>query len=148
MESPFQVCVFITAVPITSPFQVVLDVHESPSLSVWDPKIFAQGRSHPTFLSVSASHGACRHMLEPVRPEAVLSDMSLCLPTFFSHFWIVNKTSLSLSIPPSLVHVCVCVCNECMCVTMCVCLNILLCVLAVCVCCVCVCVCVCVRVCV
>ena len=98
MESPFQVCVFITAVPITSPFQVVLDVHESPSLSVWDPKIFAQGRSHPTFLSVSASHGACRHMLEPVRPEAVLSDMSLCLPTFFSHFWIVNKTSLSLSL--------------------------------------------------
>jgi hypothetical protein len=35
-----------------------------------------------------------RHMLEPVRPEAVLPDRALCLPTF-SHFWIVNKTSIS-----------------------------------------------------
>ena len=30
----------------------------------------------------------------PVRPEAVLPDRALCLPTF-SHFLIVNKTSLS-----------------------------------------------------
>jgi hypothetical protein len=32
--------------------------------------------------------------LEPVRPEAVLPDRALCLPTF-SHFFIVNKTPLS-----------------------------------------------------
>jgi hypothetical protein len=39
-------------------------------------------------------------MLEPVRPEAVLPDMALCLPTF-SHSLIVNKTSLYLSpLPP------------------------------------------------
>ena len=37
-------------------------------------------------------------MLEPVRPEAVLPDKALCLPTF-SHFLIVNKF-LSLSPPP------------------------------------------------
>ena len=37
------------------------------------------------------------HMLEPVRPEAVLPDRALCLPTF-SHLLIVNKTSLSLSL--------------------------------------------------
>ena len=30
----------------------------------------------------------------PVRPEAVLPDRALCLPTFI-HFLIVNKTSLS-----------------------------------------------------
>ena len=36
-------------------------------------------------------------MLEPVRPEAVFPDRALCLPTF-SHFLIVNKTSLSLSL--------------------------------------------------
>jgi hypothetical protein len=35
-----------------------------------------------------------------VRPEAVLPDRALCLPTF-SHFLIVNKTSLSLSLPPN-----------------------------------------------
>jgi hypothetical protein len=42
-------------------------------------------------------------MLEPVRPGAVSPDRALCLPTF-SHFVIVNKTSLSLSplIPPPL----------------------------------------------
>jgi len=44
-------------------------------------------------------------MLEPVRPEAVLPDRALCLPTF-SHFLIVNKASLthsfSLPRPPSL----------------------------------------------
>ena len=34
-------------------------------------------------------------MLEPVRPEAVLPDRALCLPTF-SHFLIVNKL---LSLP-------------------------------------------------
>ena len=39
-------------------------------------------------------YSACRHMLEPVRPEAVLPGRALCLPTF-SHFLIVNKTSLS-----------------------------------------------------
>jgi len=32
-------------------------------------------------------------LLEPVRPEAVSLDGELCLPTF-SHFLIVNKTSL------------------------------------------------------
>jgi hypothetical protein len=37
-----------------------------------------------------------------VRPEAVLPDRALCLPTF-SHFLIVNKTNLSLlqSLSPS-----------------------------------------------
>ena len=40
-------------------------------------------------------------MLEPVRPGAVSPDRALCLPTF-SHFLIVNKTSLSLSLSPSL----------------------------------------------
>ena len=35
-------------------------------------------------------------MLEPVRPGAVSPDRALYLPTF-SHFVIVNKTSLSLS---------------------------------------------------
>ncbi len=33
--------------------------------------------------------------LRSVRPEAVLPDRALCLPTF-SHFLIVNKTNLSL----------------------------------------------------
>jgi hypothetical protein len=37
-------------------------------------------------------------MLEPVRPGALLPDRALCLPTF-SHFVIVNKTSLSLPPP-------------------------------------------------
>ena len=40
-------------------------------------------------------------MLEPVRPEAVSPDRALCLLTF-SHFVIVNKTSLSLSLSLSL----------------------------------------------
>jgi len=40
-------------------------------------------------------------MLERVRPGAVLPDRALCLPTF-SHFLIVNKTSLSLSLSLSL----------------------------------------------
>jgi hypothetical protein len=42
-------------------------------------------------------------MLEPVRPGAVSPDRELCLPTL-SHFVIVNKTSLSLSLsqPPSI----------------------------------------------
>jgi hypothetical protein len=35
-------------------------------------------------------------LLEPVRPGAVLPDRPLCLPTF-SHFLIVNQTSLSLT---------------------------------------------------
>jgi len=35
-------------------------------------------------------------MLEPVRPGAVSRDRALCLSPF-SHFLIVNKTSLSLS---------------------------------------------------
>ncbi len=34
--------------------------------------------------------------VRPVRPEAVLPDRALYLPTF-SHFLIVNKTALSLS---------------------------------------------------
>jgi hypothetical protein len=48
-----------------------------------------------------------RHVLEAERPEAVLPDRALCLPTF-SHFLIVNKLSPSrgdlppLSLPPSL----------------------------------------------
>ena len=37
-----------------------------------------------------------RHMLEPVRAEAVLPDRALYLPTF-SRFLIVKKTCLSLS---------------------------------------------------
>ena len=36
-------------------------------------------------------------MLEPVRPGAVSPERALCLPTF-SHFLIVNKTSLSLGL--------------------------------------------------
>jgi hypothetical protein len=36
-------------------------------------------------------------MLEPVRPGAASPDRTMCLPTF-SHFVIVNKTSLSLSL--------------------------------------------------
>jgi hypothetical protein len=40
-------------------------------------------------------------MLEPVRPGAVSPDRALCSPTF-SHFVIVNKTSLFLSLPPPL----------------------------------------------
>jgi len=36
-----------------------------------------------------------RHMLEPVRPEAVLPDRALCLPTL-CHLLLVNKL-LSLS---------------------------------------------------
>jgi hypothetical protein len=36
-----------------------------------------------------------------VRPEAVLPEKALCLPTF-SHFLMVNKTSLSLSLSLSL----------------------------------------------
>ena len=49
--------------------------------------------------------GYSLHVLEPVRPEAVLPDRVLCLPTF-SHFLIVNNIlslslSLSLSFPPS-----------------------------------------------
>jgi hypothetical protein len=50
-----------------------------------------------------------RHMLEPKRPEAVLPDRALFLPTFI-HFLIVNELplppsfslSLSPSLPPSL----------------------------------------------
>jgi hypothetical protein len=38
-----------------------------------------------------------RHMLEPVLLEAVLPDRALYLPTF-SHFLIVNKTALYLSL--------------------------------------------------
>ena len=41
-------------------------------------------------------------MLEPVRPGAVSPDRALCLPTF-SHFVIVNKTSLSL--PPHILFI-------------------------------------------
>ena len=37
-----------------------------------------------------------RQMLEPVRPEAVLPNRALCLQTS-SHYFIVNKTSLSLT---------------------------------------------------
>jgi hypothetical protein len=42
-------------------------------------------------------------MLEPVRPRAASSDRALCLPTF-SHFVIVNKPCLSLSLSLSLSH--------------------------------------------
>jgi len=40
-------------------------------------------------------------MLEPVRPEAVLPDRALRLPTF-SHLLMVNKTALSRSLARSL----------------------------------------------
>jgi hypothetical protein len=40
-------------------------------------------------------------ILEPVRPGAASPDKALCLPTF-SHFVIVNKTSLPLSLSLSL----------------------------------------------
>ena len=40
-------------------------------------------------------------ILEPVRPGAVSPDRALCLPTF-SHFVIVNKTSLYISLSLSL----------------------------------------------
>jgi hypothetical protein len=40
-------------------------------------------------------------ILEPVRPGAMSPDRALCKSTF-SHFVIVNKTSLSLPPPPSL----------------------------------------------
>jgi hypothetical protein len=46
-------------------------------------------------------YSTCRHMLEPVRPGAVLPDRALCLPTF-SHFLIVIKSSFSLPPPPAL----------------------------------------------
>jgi len=36
-------------------------------------------------------------MLEPVRPGALTPDRAFCLPTL-SHYLIVNKTSLSLSL--------------------------------------------------
>jgi hypothetical protein len=36
-------------------------------------------------------------MLETVRPEALLPDRALCLP-IFSHFLIVNTTSLSIKL--------------------------------------------------
>jgi hypothetical protein len=42
-------------------------------------------------------------MLEPVRLGAVSPDRALCLPSF-SHFVIVNKTSLPLSLSLSLVR--------------------------------------------
>jgi hypothetical protein len=42
-------------------------------------------------------------MLEPVRLGAASRDRALCLPTF-SHFLIVNKTSLSLSLSFSFTH--------------------------------------------
>ena len=48
----------------------------------------------------SGGYSTRRHMLELVRPEAVLPDRALYLPTF-SHFLIVNKTSLSLSFSTS-----------------------------------------------
>ena len=41
-------------------------------------------------------------MLEPVCPGAVLPDRALCIPTF-SHFLIVNKTSLSPPLSPATV---------------------------------------------
>ena len=77
----------------------------SPSLS------FPPPLSVSHFLSFALPflpYSTCRHMLEPVRPEALLPDRALCLPTF-SHFLIViilrvillellNKTSLSLSL--------------------------------------------------
>jgi len=41
--------------------------------------------------------------ISPVRPEALLTDKALCLPTF-SHFLFVDKTSLSLSLQHHLSH--------------------------------------------
>jgi hypothetical protein len=60
--------------------------------------------SHPPSLSRRVGVEYSPSMLEPVRPEAVSPDRVLCLTTF-SHFLIVNKTSLSLSHSFSLSHV-------------------------------------------
>ena len=98
--------------------------------SVWDPKTFAKVEARPTVRAVSEErigvwdgqtdvsaplcpprratwpngewgYSTRRHMLEPVRPEAVLPDRALCLPNF-SHVFIVNKTFNSLSLSLSL----------------------------------------------
>ena len=68
-------------------------------------------RSEPPYVypPAKAGHMAKRRvgveyspsMLEPVRPGAVSPDRALYLPTF-SHFVIVKKTSLSLSLSLSL----------------------------------------------
>jgi hypothetical protein len=63
------------------------------SLSPCVPSLFS--------LSVLSLFFRICQVLEPVRAEAVLPDRALCLPTF-SHFLIVNKTSLSLSLSFSL----------------------------------------------
>ena len=93
---------------------------------VWDPTTFAKAEARPTGRDVfkerlgdwdgqtdvwarlcpprramwhngERGYSTRRHMLEPVRTETVLPDRALCLPTF-SHFLIVNTTSLSLSL--------------------------------------------------
>jgi hypothetical protein len=64
-----------------------------------EPPCVCQVARRATWPNGEWGYSTRRHMLEPLRPEAVLPDRALCLPTF-SHFLIVNKTSLSL--PPSL----------------------------------------------
>jgi hypothetical protein len=67
------------------------------------PQVCPQRRA--TWPNGEWGYSTRRHMLEPVRPEAVLPDRALCLPTF-SRFLIVNKTSLSLSSPSTVSHPC------------------------------------------
>ena len=57
------------------------------------------------FLFINVFGSSCSHA-GPERPGAVWPDRALCLPTF-SHFLIVNKTSLSTA-PLSPTFVCVC----------------------------------------
>jgi hypothetical protein len=59
------------------------------------PRTHERTAAHSSISSLSSTR---RHMLEPVRPEAELPDRAH-LPTF-SHFLIVHKTSLSLSLCP------------------------------------------------
>jgi hypothetical protein len=66
-----------------------------PPASLWALLCVAERRA--TRPNGEWRYSTCRHMLEPERPEAVLPDRALCLPTL-SHFLIVNKLfSLSLS---------------------------------------------------
>jgi hypothetical protein len=55
--------------------------------------------THPPGKNVEWGIEFSQSMLEPVRPVVVSPNRELCLPTF-SHFLIVNKTSL----PPPTLH--------------------------------------------
>jgi hypothetical protein len=58
-------------------------------------------------------------MLEPVCPGVVSPDRALCSPTL-SHFLIVNKTSLSLSLAP---HVLIALLRSLLCTDKCACAH-------------------------